>query len=44
MHVQSCFFAIINLMLALLTILVVVAIVVHALIPYCCDPEILLPW
>ena len=40
MHVQSCCFANINL---LLFVFVAVAVVV-ALTPYCCDPEILLPW
>ena len=40
-HMQSCCFAKINLLL--LTVLVAVAVVV-AETPLCCYPEILLPW
>ena len=41
MQVQSCCFANINLFF--FAIFVAVAVVV-AKAPYCCDPEILLPW
>ena len=41
MHVQSCCFA--NKPVALFAVLFTVAVVV-AQAPYCCDPEILLPW
>ena len=43
MHVQSCCFA--NKPVALFAVLFTVAVaVVVAQAPYCCDPEILLPW
>ena len=41
MHVQSCCFA--NKPVALFAVLFTVAVVL-AQAPYCCDPEILLPW
>ena len=41
MHVQSCCF--VNIKLLLLTVLVAV-ITVFAKILYCCDPDFLLPW
>ena len=41
MHIQSCRFA--NKNYCFLTVLVAVTVVV-AETPYCCDPEILLPW
>ena len=43
MHLQSCCFALLNLNYCLLHVFVAVAVVV-AQAPYCCNPEILLPW
>ena len=43
MQVQSCCFANINLPVFFFAIFVAVAVIV-AKAPYCCDPEILLPW
>ena len=43
MQVQSCCFANINLPVFFFPIFVAVTVIV-AKAPYCCDPEILLPW
>ena len=43
MQVQSCCFANINLPVFFFAVSVAVAVIV-AKAPYCCDPEILLPW
>ena len=43
MQVQSCCFANINLLVFFFAVFVAVAVIV-AKAPYCCDPEILLPW
>ena len=43
MQVQSCCFANINLPVFFFAVFGAVAVIV-AKAPYCCDPEILLPW
>ena len=45
MQVQSCCFANINLLVFFVAVFIAVAVaVIVAKAPYCCDPEILLPW